>query len=95
MITSPMRTLDLATMTAVTASTGRRYELNDRLDGPPPGGAQDVIARAMTAWRVARPPPAAPLSDAEIVRLLGLADPPAPTTGAAEPFKAAAAKDRR
>jgi hypothetical protein len=69
-ITSPVRNLNLATMTAVTASTGRRYLLGERLDGRAPSGAQDVIARAMTSWRLAGPPPAAPLTDAEIVRLL-------------------------
>ncbi len=93
-ITSPVLNLDLTTMTAVTASTGRCYLLGERLDGRPPCGAQDVIARAMTSWRLAGPPPAAPLTDAEIVRLLAPVAAAVAPPGNGTSDDASGAKDR-
>jgi hypothetical protein len=69
-ITSPVQELDVAKKFAVTASTGRRYALIARLDGSLPGGAQDVIARAMETWRIDEMPPSNALMDAEIIEKL-------------------------
>jgi hypothetical protein len=69
-VTSPVRTLDLVTRTAITASTGRRYVLETRLEGSFPEGARDVIAQALRTWRIDGLPPGATLSDAEVARKL-------------------------
>jgi hypothetical protein len=85
-VTSPVRSLDRATRTAITASTGRRYLLlATQLEDPFPGGAQDVIARAMAAWRIAGPPPGTALTDAETLQKLGRSHLPAGATDPIEP----------
>ncbi len=51
-ITSPVLAVNPATQIAVTASTGRRYHLLDRLQPPLPAEAADLLAAAIGAWRL-------------------------------------------
>jgi hypothetical protein len=92
-VTSPVRTLDLVTRTAITASTGRRYVLETRLEEPLPRGAQDVIAHALRTWRIDGAPPSAALTDAEIVRKLEPSHLPERSRDPIEPMADAATND--
>ncbi len=51
-ITSPVLAVNPTTQVAITASTGRRYHLLDRLQPPLPAEAADLLATAISAWRL-------------------------------------------
>lgn len=51
-ITSAVVDFDQANMVAVTASSGRRYQLLDRLAMPPPEELRDLLAKVYRAWRL-------------------------------------------
>ena len=94
-VTSPVRTLDLVARTAITASTGRHYVLGRRLEEPLPGGAHDVIVRAMRIWRIDGAPPSEALTDAAIVRKLEASHLPERPAAPTDPSADAATDDDR
>jgi hypothetical protein len=61
-ITSPVIFLDLDQGFAVTASTGRLYQLGQRIDGAWPEEAMALVSDAMSRWRVAGAVPAEPMA---------------------------------
>ena len=51
-ITSSLASFDRTTLVAVTASSGRTYQLLDRLEAPLPVEVTELLANALSTWRL-------------------------------------------